>query len=59
MLKELFTGRNVYFEPGRTMNGFKATVDFVKSIVPRTDNVLLVVVGGGVKDWELVELATH
>jgi hypothetical protein len=51
----------VYLEPGKVMKASNLTVDFVRSMVPRTDNVLLVVVdnvgdlveslihGGGVK----------
>ena len=42
MLKKLFVGRTVYFEPGRIMKGSNLIVEFVRSMVPRTDNVSLV-----------------
>jgi hypothetical protein len=46
----------VYLEPGKIMKASNLTVDFVRSMVPRTDNVLLVVVDNV---CDLVELVIH
>jgi len=56
MLQELFVGRTVYLEPGKTMNGPKLMVDLVRSIVPITDNVWLLVFDNC---WGLTELGIH
>jgi hypothetical protein len=56
MLKELFVGRTVYFEPGKIMNGFNLIVDLVRSMVPSTDSVWLLVVDNR---SGLTELAIH
>ena len=44
MLKELFVGLSVNFEPGKIMNGSNLILELVKSMVPSTDNVWLLAV---------------
>jgi hypothetical protein len=56
MLKELFVGRTVNFEPGKIMNGSNLIVDLVRSMVPSTDNVWLLAVDN---NSGLTELAIH
>ena len=46
MLNELFEGRVVYFEPGKIIEGSSVAVEFVRSMVPYTDNVLLLIAIG-------------
>src|SRR5438128_701343 len=56
MLQELFVGRTVYFEPCKTKNGSNVRVVLLRSIVPRTDNVWLLVADN---TWGLTELVLH
>ena len=46
ILKELFAGRVVYCEPGNIINGSSLIVEFVRSMFPYTDNVLLLIAIG-------------